>query len=115
MATASAASATVTGWVRRIAAAPHAPAVGGGLLAVAAVAEAGARAAQAPAGTASVVGGGALYALTLCLLALATTIPLIFLRPAAAGVAITVASRSEERRVGKECLSVCRSRWSPYH
>ena len=22
---------------------------------------------------------------------------------------------SEERRVGKECLSVCRSRWSPYH
>ena len=23
--------------------------------------------------------------------------------------------RSEERRVGKECLSVCRSRWSPYH
>ena len=24
-------------------------------------------------------------------------------------------SRSEERRVGKECLSVCRSRWSPYH
>ena len=24
-------------------------------------------------------------------------------------------SRSEERRVGKECLNVCRSRWSPYH
>ena len=24
-------------------------------------------------------------------------------------------ARSEERRVGKECLSVCRSRWSPYH
>ena len=23
--------------------------------------------------------------------------------------------RSEERRVGKECLDVCRSRWSPYH
>jgi ferritin-like metal-binding protein YciE len=23
--------------------------------------------------------------------------------------------RSEERRVGKECLLVCRSRWSPYH
>ena len=22
---------------------------------------------------------------------------------------------SEERRVGKECLAVCRSRWSPYH
>ena len=23
--------------------------------------------------------------------------------------------RSEERRVGKECLLGCRSRWSPYH
>src|SRR3546814_14747896 len=27
----------------------------------------------------------------------------------------TVKSRSEERRVGKECVSTCRSRWSPYH
>src|SRR3546814_19653703 len=25
------------------------------------------------------------------------------------------ANRSEERRVGKECVSTCRSRWSPYH
>src|SRR3546814_8195860 len=24
-------------------------------------------------------------------------------------------TRSEERRVGKECVSTCRSRWSPYH
>src|SRR3546814_13522521 len=24
-------------------------------------------------------------------------------------------SRSEERREGKECVSTCRSRWSPYH
>src|SRR3546814_14884604 len=24
-------------------------------------------------------------------------------------------ARSEERRVGKECVSQCRSRWSPYH
>src|SRR3546814_17061246 len=24
-------------------------------------------------------------------------------------------SRSEERRVGKECVSTCRSRWWPYH
>src|SRR3546814_1703112 len=24
-------------------------------------------------------------------------------------------SRSEERRGGKECVSTCRSRWSPYH
>src|SRR3546814_2153867 len=26
-----------------------------------------------------------------------------------------IAARSEERRVGKECVSTCRSRWSPYH
>src|SRR3546814_11842183 len=26
-----------------------------------------------------------------------------------------MAKRSEERRVGKECVSTCRSRWSPYH
>ena len=26
-----------------------------------------------------------------------------------------VSPRSEERRVGKECLRLCRSRWSPYH
>src|SRR3546814_13041373 len=29
--------------------------------------------------------------------------------------AIAMPSRSEERRVGKECVSKCRSRWSPYH
>src|SRR3546814_5711483 len=28
---------------------------------------------------------------------------------------IIEALRSEERRVGKECVSTCRSRWSPYH
>src|SRR3546814_13768330 len=27
----------------------------------------------------------------------------------------SVIDRSEERRVGKECVSTCRSRWSPYH
>src|SRR3546814_9444743 len=26
-----------------------------------------------------------------------------------------IIKRSEERRVGKECVSTCRSRWSPYH
>src|SRR3546814_6257949 len=31
-----------------------------------------------------------------------------------AAVAV-VDHRSEERRVGKECVSTCRSRWSPYH
>src|SRR3546814_16861239 len=30
--------------------------------------------------------------------------------------AVTMADlRSDERRVGKECVSTCRSRWSPYH
>src|SRR3546814_17012340 len=34
----------------------------------------------------------------------------------ASGFGLTNAgSRSEERRVGKECVSTCRSRWSPYH
>src|SRR3546814_13971021 len=28
---------------------------------------------------------------------------------------IVARNRSEERRVGKECVSKCRSRWSPYH
>src|SRR3546814_15396103 len=27
----------------------------------------------------------------------------------------TTTTRSEERRVGKECVSTCRSRWSPYN
>ena len=31
------------------------------------------------------------------------------------GYASLIGDRSEERRVGKECLRLCRSRWSPYH
>ena len=31
------------------------------------------------------------------------------------GFELTILMRSEERRVGKECPSLCRSRWSPYH
>ena len=31
------------------------------------------------------------------------------------GYIIAEKDRSEERRVGKECASMCRSRWSPYH
>src|SRR3546814_2806368 len=31
------------------------------------------------------------------------------------GSLVYALSRSEERRVGKECVSTCRSRWSPYH
>ena len=34
---------------------------------------------------------------------------------AALGGAAEILYRSEERRVGKECASMCRSRWSPYH
>src|SRR3546814_5650512 len=30
-------------------------------------------------------------------------------------IQIKMAQRSEERRVGKECVSTCRYRWSPYH
>src|SRR3546814_15551542 len=30
-------------------------------------------------------------------------------------VKVIIFCRSEERRVGKECVSTCRSRWSPYH
>src|SRR3546814_3181521 len=32
-----------------------------------------------------------------------------------AGGMMVARERSEERRVGKECVSTCRSRWSPYH
>src|SRR3546814_16892195 len=41
-----------------------------------------------------------------------------FDRPDDSGLAAVVNSlraRSEERRVGKECVSTCRSRWSQYH
>src|SRR3546814_16497217 len=34
---------------------------------------------------------------------------------AAIGYLLYHFGRSEERRVGKECVSTCRSRWSPYH
>src|SRR3546814_1745484 len=34
---------------------------------------------------------------------------------APAPVTATAQGRSEERRVGKECVSTCRSRWSQYH
>src|SRR3546814_13984360 len=30
-------------------------------------------------------------------------------------LALTSTRRSEERRLGKECVSTCRSRWSPFH
>src|SRR3546814_19674617 len=39
----------------------------------------------------------------------------IFRAASAATKAADWLLRSEERRVGKECVSTCRSRWSPYH
>ena len=35
--------------------------------------------------------------------------------PAEAHAELKRVTRSEERRVGKECIPPCRSRWSPYH
>src|SRR3546814_3338165 len=35
--------------------------------------------------------------------------------PGSARLDVQRLHRSEERRVGKECVSTCRSRWSPYH
>src|SRR3546814_11911411 len=44
--------------------------------------------------------------------------PSALLTPApwsAATASSFMATRAEERRVGKECVSTCRSRWLPYH
>ena len=65
--------------------------------------------------------------LSLSLLPPSTSIPLIYLpKPPSLSPPLFYLStlplhpsnsfpRSEERRVGKECLRLCRSRWSPYH
>src|SRR3546814_12217231 len=39
----------------------------------------------------------------------------VILTPATPSAAFGIGARSEERRVGKECGSTCRSRWSPDH
>src|SRR3546814_13695103 len=41
-----------------------------------------------------------------------THAPMSAIRPTSSATGM---NRSEERRVGKECVSTCRSRWSPYH
>jgi signal transduction histidine kinase len=74
-------------WARRVAAVPdgpHAPAVAGALLALAAMAEAIARGAGARMSVADLVGVGALAA--------GTTVPLAFLGPVAAAVAVSAAN-----------------------
>ena len=40
---------------------------------------------------------------------------LIYMGAGTSGRLGVLDARSEERRVGKECLRLCRSRWSPYH
>src|SRR3546814_10993310 len=40
---------------------------------------------------------------------------LLALIGAAENLLVEAALRSEERRVGKECVSTCSSRWSPFH
>src|SRR3546814_11897078 len=54
--------------------------------------------------------------LQLALLLVATTSLLSAALPFSMAMLIALRFvRSEERRVGKECVSTCRSRWSPYH
>ena len=45
----------------------------------------------------------------------ATRVATIELGSAGEQTTLKLTDRSEERRVGKECLRQCRSRWSPYH
>ena len=80
-----------SGWAdrgRRLAAAPHAPAVAGALLGLLAAAEAVARAAGTRASAQSLV----LWLLAVSILALSTTLPLALLGPVAAAVAVSAAS-----------------------
>src|SRR3546814_252681 len=53
-------------------------------------------------------------AIGLALLVSLVTLQAILLR-AERRAAMSIRSRPEERRVGTECVSTCRSRWSPYH
>jgi len=73
------------GWAQRAASAPHALVIAGTVLALAALGQAIARSVPL------VTAGEAPITVPLCLLALATTVPLIFLRPAVAAIAIAAA------------------------
>ena len=101
-----------TGWAQRIAAAPHSLTTVGVVLGLAALGQAIAWAVMlATSHTVQAVSAGtaadaALYAVPLCLLALATTVPLIFLRPVAAAAAITAASTVSLTVFGSGALTV---------
>src|SRR3546814_20232516 len=47
--------------------------------------------------------------------ALGYALALVIVLAAVGGGEASSPARSEERRVGKECVSTCRSRWSPFH
>src|SRR3546814_13507731 len=64
--------------------------------------------------TAAMQGGG-FYNRNSTLQAANLTSALPLLEDAARSIAVDGDRRSEERRVGKECVSTCRSRWSPCH
>src|SRR3546814_17264972 len=57
--------------------------------------------------------GGAVEESSKANVAIVAMLPLMVLLMLA--VIMAQVRRSEERRVGKECVSQCRSRWSPYH
>ncbi|HEY6280028.1 MAG TPA: sensor histidine kinase [Streptosporangiaceae bacterium] len=96
------------GWTQRLASAPHAVAIAGTVLALAALGQAVAQAVMLTAARAgqTAPGSTAGEAVSLCLLALATTVPLIFLRPAAAAAAITAASTVSLAVFGSGALTV---------
>ena len=82
-----------TGWTQRLASAPHALAIAGTVLAAAALGQVVAQALMTAVRSGQTAPGStAGEAVSLCLLALAITVPLIFLRPAAAAATITAAS-----------------------
>jgi len=97
-----------TGWTRRLASAPHALAIAGMVLALAALGQAVAQVMILTAVRAgqTAPGSNAGQALSLCLLALAVTVPLIFLRPVAAAAAITAASTVSLTVFGSAALTV---------
>ena len=64
----------------------------------------------------TVIQGGAFFSAANAINILrAMAITTIFAIAATVTMAPDGFDRSEERRVGKECLRLCRSRWSPYH